>query len=58
MIALLVCRSPCSVDAVLYAYLAPLLKAPLPSNSLQVRPKLCRWRDMSCGICACLHKRP
>lgn len=35
-------RSPCSVDAVLYAYLAPLLKAPLPNNSLQNYLKNCK----------------
>ena len=28
-------RSPSSVDAVMYAYLAPLLKAPYPNNALQ-----------------------
>ena len=28
-------RSPSSVDAVMYGYLAPLLKAPFPNNSLQ-----------------------
>merc|ERR1712241_811747 len=28
-------RSPSSVDAVMYGYLAPLLKAPFPSNTLQ-----------------------
>lgn len=34
-------RSPSSVDAVMYAYLGPLLKAPLPSNTLQNYLKNC-----------------
>jgi len=34
-------RSPSSVDAVMYAYLAPLLKAPFPSSSLQNYLKNC-----------------
>jgi len=34
-------KSPSSVDAVMYAYLAPLLKAPMPSNTLQNYLKNC-----------------
>lgn len=34
-------RSPSGLDAVMYAYLAPLLKAPFPSNSLQNYLKNC-----------------
>ena len=34
-------RSPSSVDAVMYAYLAPLMKAPFPNNSLQNYLKNC-----------------
>ena len=34
-------RSPSSVDAVMYGYLAPLMKAPFPNNSLQNHLKNC-----------------
>jgi len=34
-------KSPSSVDAVMYAYLGPLLKAPMPSNTLQNYLKNC-----------------
>ena len=34
-------RSPSSLDAVMYGYLAPLLKAPFPNNSLQNYLKAC-----------------
>jgi len=34
-------KSPSSVDAVMYAYLGPLLKAPMPSNRLQNYLKNC-----------------
>ena len=34
-------RSPSSLDAVMYGYLGPLLKAPLTSNSLQTHLKNC-----------------
>lgn len=33
--------SPCSLDAVVFAHLAPLLKAPLPSAALQNHLKAC-----------------
>lgn len=32
---------PTSLDAVVYAYLAPLMKAPFPSNVLQNHAKAC-----------------
>merc|ERR1712071_423619 len=34
-------QSPCSLDAVVFAHLAPLLKAPLPSSVLQNHLKAC-----------------
>jgi len=34
-------RSPSSLDAVMYGYLAPLLKAPFPNNTLQNYLKAC-----------------
>jgi len=34
-------RSPSSLDAVMYGYLAPLLKAPFPNNALQNYLKAC-----------------
>lgn len=40
-------KSPCSVDAIIFAYLAPLLKAPFPNAALQNHLKsydnLCRF---------------
>lgn len=34
-------KSPCRLDAVMYGYLAPLLKAPLPNSTLQNYMKNC-----------------
>ncbi|KAK7480011.1 hypothetical protein BaRGS_00028744 [Batillaria attramentaria] len=41
-------RQPSSLDALVFGYLAPILKAPLPSNQLQTHLRQC---DNLCNMC-------